>query len=81
VLFVERLKNKAVVRYGRRILKQIRLMFRTIHRKGEIEEEAWKERMGRHRELIIKRAVGRGAGTKRGAGHREAAKGMGRGIL
>jgi hypothetical protein len=58
VLFLETLQEKAVVRYGKRIIKQIRLMFQTIHRKDEIGEEAWKERMGRHRELIIKRATG-----------------------
>jgi transposase len=58
VLFLETLQEKAVVRYGKRIIKQIRQMFQTIHRKDEIGEEAWKERMGRHRELIVKRAVG-----------------------
>jgi hypothetical protein len=33
-------------------------MFRTIHRKGEIGEKAWKELMRGHRELIVKRAGG-----------------------
>jgi hypothetical protein len=58
VLFLETLKDKAVVRYGKRILKQIRLMFQTIQRKGETGEKAWKKRMRRHRELIVKRALG-----------------------
>jgi hypothetical protein len=58
VLFLETLQENAAVRYGKRIINQIRLMFQTIHRKGEIGEEAWKELMWRHRELIIKRATG-----------------------
>jgi transposase len=58
VLFLEGLKEKAVARYGRRILKQIRQMFETIRGKGLVGEKAWKERMGRHRELIVKRATG-----------------------
>jgi transposase len=58
VLFLEGLQDKAVVRYGKRILKQIRGMFETIAVKGEIGEESWKERMRRHRDLIVKRAGG-----------------------
>jgi transposase len=58
ILFLEQLKDKAVVRYGKRILKQIRQMFETIRGKESVGEEVWKERMGRHRELIVKRAIG-----------------------
>jgi hypothetical protein len=58
VLFPEELKDRAVVRYGKRIIKQIRLMFETIQEKGVAGEKEWKQRMGRHRELIVKRAAG-----------------------
>jgi hypothetical protein len=45
VLFLLKPGDAAVRRYGKRILKQARLMFRTIRRKGEMAEDAWKERM------------------------------------
>jgi transposase len=58
VLFLQELGDERVRRYGRRVIKQIRLMFETIHRKGELKEAEWKDRMNRHRELIVKRATG-----------------------
>jgi hypothetical protein len=36
VLFLLKIEDEAVRRYGRRVIKQIGLMFETIHRKGEI---------------------------------------------
>jgi hypothetical protein len=58
VLFLQELGDEGVRRYGRRVIKQIRLMFETIHRKGELKEVEWKGRMNRHRELIVRRATG-----------------------
>jgi hypothetical protein len=58
VLFLLRLEEAAVRRYGRRILKQVRLMFQTIHRKDEMKETEWKERMREHQGLIMRRAPG-----------------------
>jgi hypothetical protein len=58
VLFLLKLDDKAVQRYGRRVIKQIRGMFETIHRKGEMEGVEWKALMHRHQEMIVKRAVG-----------------------
>jgi transposase len=58
VLFLEKMQDGGVRRYGRRLIKQIRLMFQTIHVRGAIGERGWKGRMMRHRELIIKRAGG-----------------------
>jgi transposase len=58
VLFFGKLKDRGVVRYGKRVIKQIRLMFETIGEKGAVGEEEWRIRMKRHQELIVKRAVG-----------------------
>jgi hypothetical protein len=58
VLFLLKLEEAGVRRYGRRILKQARAMFETIHLRGEMEEGDWKERMGAHREKIVRRATG-----------------------
>jgi transposase len=58
VLFLLKLEDGAVRRYGRRLIKQIRLMFETIQRKGEIKERKWKGLMNEHRELIVRRALG-----------------------
>jgi transposase len=58
VLFLLKIDDQAVQRYGRRIVKQIREMFATIHRKGETEEGAWKARMHEHQEKIVRRATG-----------------------
>ena len=57
VLFLLGLKEAAVRRYGRRIIKQIVEMFETIHRKGDMEEGEWKRLMHGHQELIVKRAT------------------------
>jgi transposase len=58
ILFLLELSDEAVVRYGKRIMKEVRSMFETIHEKGEIEEGEWKGRMKEHQELIMKRATG-----------------------
>jgi hypothetical protein len=58
VLFLLELKEAATVRYGRRILKQIRGMFETIHRRGEMDEGEWKQVMRGHQEKIVRRASG-----------------------
>jgi transposase len=58
VLFLLQLEDAAVRRYGRRIIKQVRLMFQTIHRRDEMKEEEWNERMREHRGLIVRRATG-----------------------
>jgi hypothetical protein len=58
ILFLEKLKDKAAERYGKRIIKQIRLMFQTIQEKGTVGQEEWVMRMRRRRELIVKRAGG-----------------------
>ena len=58
VLFLLKIEDERVRRYGRRVLKQIRKMFETIHRKGEIAGEEWKALMHRHEEQIVKRATG-----------------------
>jgi hypothetical protein len=57
-LFLEGLKEAAAARYGRRILKQVRGMFETIHRRGEMEEGEWKQVMREHQEKIMRRATG-----------------------
>jgi hypothetical protein len=58
VLFLLKLEGAEVKRYGRRVVKQIRRMFETIHLRGEIEEGEWKERMRGHREKIVRGATG-----------------------
>jgi hypothetical protein len=58
VLFLLKLNDQRVQRYGRRIIKEIRGLFETIHRKGEIEEAEWKALMHRHQEMIMKRVMG-----------------------
>jgi hypothetical protein len=40
------------------VIKQIKEMFETIGRKGEMGEGEWKERMRGHREKILRRATG-----------------------
>jgi hypothetical protein len=51
-----KVEDEAVRRYGRRILKQIRGMFETIHQWEELKVDEWERRMKRHRELIVRRA-------------------------
>jgi transposase len=58
VLFLLKLEESGARRYGRRILKQIRAMFETIHLRGEISEGEWKGRMRGHREKIVRGATG-----------------------
>jgi hypothetical protein len=58
VLFLVKIDDRAVQRYGRRILKQIREMFETVHREGEMAGAEWKARMHGHQEKIVRRAAG-----------------------
>jgi hypothetical protein len=58
VLFLLKLEERSVVRYGRRVIKQIGEMFKTIQLRGEMEEEEWHRRMREHQEKIVKRATG-----------------------
>jgi transposase len=58
VLFLLKLEEAEVVRYGKRIIKQIKWMFETIHKKEEMEEEEWKKQMRWHQEKIVRRATG-----------------------
>ena len=58
VLFLLKIEEASVQRYGRRILKQIREMFGTIHRKGEMAEGEWKALMHGYQEKIVRRATG-----------------------
>jgi hypothetical protein len=58
VLFLLKIADKDVQRYGRGVIKPIRKMFETIHRKGETAVEEWKALMRRHEEQIVKRATG-----------------------
>jgi hypothetical protein len=57
VLFLPELKEAGAERYGRRIIKQIRRMFETIHKIGEMGEEEWKRRM-EHQKKIAGRVTG-----------------------
>jgi transposase len=41
IRFLEEIGDRAVRRYGRRILKQVRLMFETIVRKGQMKRREW----------------------------------------
>jgi hypothetical protein len=58
VLFLLKLEDVEVRRYGRRVIKQIRGMFETIQGKEGMKEGEWKERMKGHQGLIVKRATG-----------------------
>jgi hypothetical protein len=58
VLFLLKLEGEDVRRYGRRVIKQIKGMFETIHLKEGMKEEEWKERMRVHQGLIVRRATG-----------------------
>ena len=58
-LFLLKISDEAVQRYGRRVIKQIGKMFETIHRKGETGGDEWKALMHRHEDQIVKRATGR----------------------
>jgi transposase len=50
--------DKAVSRYGRRVLKEVRLMFQTIHQVEQMEHRVWIEQMQEHRKSIVKRILG-----------------------
>jgi hypothetical protein len=58
IRFLAESPDKAVRRYGRRVLKAIRLMFQTIHQQEQMEPCAWIERMHEHQRSIVKRISG-----------------------
>ena len=54
VKYLAEQKDKKVSSYGSRLLKEIRLMFKTIHCRGKLLERNWQRRMEEHREAILK---------------------------
>jgi transposase len=58
VLFLLKLEDAEVVRYGRRVIKQIKAMFETIHEQDKMGGKEWEERMRGHQEKIVRRATG-----------------------
>jgi transposase len=58
VKFLAESKDKATARYGKRLLKQIREMFSTIHRRDRWTDATWLRKMQAHREAILKTAWG-----------------------
>ena len=58
VKFLAESKDKSVARYGRRLLKQIREMFSTIHQRDRWTDATWQRKMRTHRESILKTAWG-----------------------
>jgi hypothetical protein len=58
VLFLLTLEERSVVRYGRRVIKQIGEMFKTIPLRAQMGEEEWHRRMREHQEKIVRRATG-----------------------
>lgn len=54
VKFLAESKDKATARYGNWILKKIRKMFSTIHRRDELSDRTWRQQMQAHRESILK---------------------------
>lgn len=58
VKFLAESKDKAVARYGRRLLKKIQGMFTTIHQRDELSERTWSRKMQAHRKAILKVAWG-----------------------
>jgi hypothetical protein len=58
ILFLLKLADATVKRYGKRILKQVWHMFQTTGRKKEMEEGEWKERIREHQGLIVRCASG-----------------------
>ena len=58
VKFLAESGDKATARYGNRLLKKIRKMFATIHRREELSERHWNRQMRAHRDAILKVAWG-----------------------
>ena len=56
--FLTESKDKSVARYGKRLLKQIRGMFSTIHQRDRWTDATWLRKMQAHREAIQKTAWG-----------------------
>lgn len=54
VKFLAGSKDKKTANYGRRLLKYIREMFSTIHRRDQLSKLVWKRRMHAHRDAILK---------------------------
>jgi transposase len=54
VKYISESKTKKVARYGQRLLEAIGAMFKTFHRKDELQYWNWFRRMKRHQRLILK---------------------------
>ena len=54
VKFLSESQDKKVARYGTRLLGAIGAMFKTIHRKDELQEVNWFRQMKEHQRLILK---------------------------
>jgi transposase len=58
IRFLEESADQGVRRYGRRVLKAVRLMFQSIHEREQMKRRAWIERMHEHQRSIVKRVLG-----------------------
>jgi transposase len=56
VKYIAGSEDKAVSDYGGRLLEEIRTMFSTIHRRGEILDRNWNRRMQGHQESVMNTA-------------------------
>jgi transposase len=54
VKYISENKNKKVANYGKRLLDAIGAMFKTLHRKDELQYVNWFRRMKEHQRLILK---------------------------
>jgi transposase len=55
VKFLSESENKKVAGYGKRLLDAIGEMFKTIHRRDELQPRTWHRRMREHRKKILKK--------------------------
>ena len=56
VKYISESKTKKVSNYGNRLLESIRAMFKTYHRKDDLQEWNWFRRMKEHQRSIVKAA-------------------------
>jgi transposase len=54
VKYISESKTKRVAKYGERLLDSIHSMFKTFHRKDELQEVNWFRRMKEHQRTILK---------------------------
>ena len=54
VKYISENKNKKVANYGKRLLEAIGAMFKTLHRKDDLQYINWFRRMKEHQRLILK---------------------------